>query len=284
MSRLPVPGSDAGTWGGILNDFLEVEHKSDGTLKKASQISGAQQRSEKGQPGGYAPLDGSGKVPAENIPITAATGGALYYKGTFSAASGSYPSSANQGDYWVISGQGTLGGTVYKVNDWLTYNGTSWNKIDNNPPVTSVNGATGAINLANTYEAKNANIQTHISSTSNPHSTTKSQVGLGNVTNDAQLKVADLDVDGTLAANLDTKVASQKAVKAYADTKVPKTTTVNGHALSANVTVTKADVSLGNVTNDVQLKAADLDTSATLAANSDTKIPSQKAVKTYVDT
>lgn len=33
MSRLPTPGSDSGTWGTILNDFLAVEHNSDGTLK-----------------------------------------------------------------------------------------------------------------------------------------------------------------------------------------------------------------------------------------------------------
>jgi len=48
-------------------------------------------------------------------------------------------------------------------------------------------------------------------------------------------------------------------------------------------TVTNSDVGLGSVTNDAQLKVADLDTSGTLTANSDTKIPSQKAVKTYVD-
>jgi hypothetical protein len=33
MSRLPVPGSDTGTWGQILNDFLEVSLNTDGTLK-----------------------------------------------------------------------------------------------------------------------------------------------------------------------------------------------------------------------------------------------------------
>lgn len=33
MSRLPVPGGDSGTWGDILNDFLNVSHNSDGTLK-----------------------------------------------------------------------------------------------------------------------------------------------------------------------------------------------------------------------------------------------------------
>src|SRR6185503_16695374 len=33
MSRLPTPGADSGTWGTVLNDFLSVEHASDGTLK-----------------------------------------------------------------------------------------------------------------------------------------------------------------------------------------------------------------------------------------------------------
>jgi len=33
MARLPVPGSDDGTWGDLLNDFLVVSHNADGTLK-----------------------------------------------------------------------------------------------------------------------------------------------------------------------------------------------------------------------------------------------------------
>jgi len=33
MSRLPTVGSDDGTWGTILNDFLSVSHNADGTLK-----------------------------------------------------------------------------------------------------------------------------------------------------------------------------------------------------------------------------------------------------------
>ncbi len=32
MARLPIPGSDDGTWGDILNTYLEVSHNSDGTL------------------------------------------------------------------------------------------------------------------------------------------------------------------------------------------------------------------------------------------------------------
>ena len=45
----------------------------------------------------------------------------------------------------------------------------------------------------------------------------KTDVGLSNVTNDAQLKSADLDIDGTLASNSDTKISSQKATKTYVD-------------------------------------------------------------------
>ncbi len=33
MARLPIPGSDVGDWGNILNGFLEIAHNSDGTLQ-----------------------------------------------------------------------------------------------------------------------------------------------------------------------------------------------------------------------------------------------------------
>lgn len=38
MARLPVISSDDGVWGSVLNDFLSVEHNSDGTLKLAPDI------------------------------------------------------------------------------------------------------------------------------------------------------------------------------------------------------------------------------------------------------
>lgn len=36
MSRLPIPGSDDGQWGDILNDFLSVSLNGDGTLKSSA--------------------------------------------------------------------------------------------------------------------------------------------------------------------------------------------------------------------------------------------------------
>lgn len=86
------------------------------------------------------------------------------------------------------------------------------------------------------------------------------------------------NADGTLK-----KASDIVDAKVKANAAVPKTTTVNGHELSSNVTVSKSDVGLGNVTNDAQLKVSDLDTDDTLAGNSDVKVASQKAVKAYVD-
>ncbi|MBI1857238.1 hypothetical protein HY003_03715 [Candidatus Saccharibacteria bacterium] len=40
MARLPIPGSDNGTWGNILNDYLSVEHNADGTQKTVSLAKG----------------------------------------------------------------------------------------------------------------------------------------------------------------------------------------------------------------------------------------------------
>lgn len=41
MTRLPQVGSDDGTWGAILNDFLSKAHDSDGSLKTGGIITGA---------------------------------------------------------------------------------------------------------------------------------------------------------------------------------------------------------------------------------------------------
>lgn len=55
-------------------------------------------------------------------------------------------------------------------------------------------------------KADEADLTAHVSNTANPHSVTKSQVGLGNVTNDAQLKIAsnlsDLASASTARTNL----------------------------------------------------------------------------------
>ena len=65
--------------------------------------------------------------------------------------------------------------------------------------------------------------------------------------------------------------------------KVDKTTTVNGHALSSNVTVTKSDVGLGNVTNDAQVKRSEMGAASGVATlDSNGKVLSSQ-LPSYVD-
>jgi hypothetical protein len=89
------------------------------------------------------------------------------------------------------------------------------------------------------YEAKNSNIQSHISSTSNPHNTTKAQIGLTNVPN----------LDTTNAVNNQhthsNKTELDKVTDGDHDVR-----TDNPHA------VTKAQVGLTNVTDVAQLAAS----------------------------
>ena len=65
--------------------------------------------------------------------------------------------------------------------------------------------------------------------------------------------------------------------------KVDKTTTVNGHALSGNVSVTKSDVGLGNVTNDSQVKRSEMGAASGVATlDSAGKVPTSQ-LPSYVD-
>ena len=95
---------------------------------------------------------------------------------------------------------------------------------------------------------------------------TKANIGLGNVDNTA-------DIDKPVST------PQQNAL----NNKVDNTTTVNGHALSENVTITKTDLQLGNVTNDAQVKRSEMGVADGVATLDETgKIPSAQ-LPSYVD-
>jgi hypothetical protein len=87
---------------------------------------------------------------------------------------------------------------------------------NNTPVVLSVKVGGGVSNTELTKTILD-NLISHLTDTANPHSVTKTQVGLGNVDDVQQLPMSYLDTDNTLSANSDTKVPSQKAVKYYID-------------------------------------------------------------------
>lgn len=101
--------------------------------------------------------------------------------------------------------------------------------------------------------------------------------------NDPNFEVRDisayvpLDIDGTLAADSDNKVASQKATKTYVDTGLA--TKVTGPGSATDSDFVQFDGTTGKLVKDGGIS---LDVDGTMAADSDSRVPSQKAVVTYV--
>lgn len=105
--------------------------------------------SEKGAINGVATLDGTGKIPSAQMPLSV-----MDLLGNWNASTNS-PTLAdgvgNQGDVYRISVAGTQdlgsGPFTYQVGDWVYYNGSIWEKGDNIDQVTSVASKTGAVTL-----------------------------------------------------------------------------------------------------------------------------------------
>lgn len=108
------------------------------------------------------------------------------------------------------------------------------NRLPTDIPQANISGLVAALN----------SMTTHMSNTSNPHSVTKTQVGLGNVTNDAQLKASD-KVTSISGSATDTQIPSALSVKKYADTKLVAGDLIGAIStvLTTNLTVNRALVS-----------------------------------------
>jgi predicted heme/steroid binding protein len=95
--------------------------------------------------------------------ITALVGGVMY-EGTWNASTNTptiTSSTGNKGDYYVVSvaGSTTIDGiSDWKVGDWIIFNGSTWQKVDNTDLVSSVNGYTGAVVLTTSDVAEGTNL------------------------------------------------------------------------------------------------------------------------------
>jgi hypothetical protein len=201
---------------------------------------------QKGVAGGIATLDSvSGKIPSSQLPALAITE-------TFVVASQSaqLALTAQEGDVAVRTDQNKSyihnAGTTGTMSDWQEL-------LTPTDAVLSVNGQTGTVSLSTSDIAEGSNLYFTVARVLSSAISGLNSALTGNI------------------ANADT------ILQALGKTANHIGSTANPH------NVTKSQVGLGNVDNVQQLPLSYLDVDASLVANSDLKVPSQKAIKAYVD-
>ena len=243
-------------------------------------------------------IDESGKVLTAALPSSIT--GAVSYHGSFDPASGA-PIPSDTGYYYVSSGVGTIGSISFATGDWLVYrDASSWDKIGNSSanvswanvsdkpstftPATHTQAISTITNLQSALDGKLGTTDTAA------NSTLWASLAMPNITNAAALQVMRLNADksalefatvtggsgdatwgsieGTLSSQTDLQEELDKRPTFYESATEP-TEAVEGD--------------LWIDTSDNSVPYAQIDTDATFAANSDSKVPSQKAVKTAVE-
>lgn len=115
-------------------------------------------------PDGTNPLIKDGKINTKYIPDSVL--GQLEYKGTWDASAGTSGLTVEKGHYYICSKAGSkypnasASSVSFAVGDWVVYNGTSWDKVDNTDAVTMVNGQIGSIK---TYKGEYSELATYYS-------------------------------------------------------------------------------------------------------------------------
>jgi hypothetical protein len=173
-------------------------------ISNATQVSLDQKEDKvnKGQNGGYAGLDATGKVPLNQMPQSVL--GANVYQGTWNAATNSptIPPAAlaNQGWYWVVSVGGTTnidGISTWAPGDWIISNGTAWERIINIDSVSSVNAMTGAVVVTKSHVGL-ANVDNTSDATKNAAAATLTNKTIDGANNTLRVRLDTTDVVNNL--------------------------------------------------------------------------------------
>ncbi|HXH26671.1 MAG TPA: hypothetical protein VNG90_02160 [Candidatus Acidoferrum sp.] len=263
MARLPQVGGDTGDWGTVLNDFLSVEQNPDGSLKIRSDgtLDAYAKDSTVVHNSGAETITGTKTFTAPPVVPTPLQNSHAATKAYVDSTVNAGAPDASASTKGILKLTGDLGGTA----DAPTVPGLS-SKQPLNGDLTTISGLTpsnddvlqrkggvwtnrtpaqlktdlaltktdvGLGNVDNTSDAtKNSAVAALTNKTISGASNTLSNIpesAVTNLTSDlaGKLNTSQLDTDGTLAANSDNNIASQKATKTYVDTNISSKASTN---------------------------------------------------------
>jgi hypothetical protein len=180
----------------------------------------------------------------------ASVAGGLSYQGTWNASTNTPTLTSSvgvNGYYYIVSTAGSTnlnGITDWQIGDWLLFNGSVWQKIDQSNLVTSVNGQTGAVSVG-TVTSVAATAGTGISITGSP------------ITSSGTLTITNSAPDQTVALTGGTGISTSGTYPNFTITNSAPdqtvaltqggTTTITG--TYPNFTISSADQFQGTVTS-----------------------------------
>jgi hypothetical protein len=144
--KIRVIGNGGGTSQFVIDTLASLQNQINNFQALPSQT---------GNAGKFLTTDGTN-------PSWASVAGGLSYQGTWNASTNSptlASSAGTNGYYYIVGTAGSTnlnGITDWQVGDWLLFNGSTWQKLDQTNLVTSVAGRTGAITLSNSDVAGSA--------------------------------------------------------------------------------------------------------------------------------
>lgn len=255
VARLPIPGSDDGTWGQVLNEFLDVAHDADGTLRASGTIAGKADDSVVVHNTGAESVAGtktfnaSPIVPSPTSPSHATT--KAYVDGLVTAGAPDATTSSKgivqlAGDLGGTATSPTVPGLAGKEPTVTAGASTDYYRGDKTwQPLTKA--AVGLANVDNTTDAAkpiSTATQTALNAKANAATLITAGAGLtggGDLSTDRTLAVAnDASTQKVRISKAGTLVGTRQELNLIEGSNVTLTTTDNGGSNRVDVTVAAA--------------------------------------------
>lgn len=175
---------------------------------------------------------------------------------------------ANEGNYYICSADGTFAGVSLLTGDWLISTGSGWTKIDNTDAVTGVKG-----NAESTYRTGNVNI-----TADNVMPTQTGNGGKYLTTDGTNVSWGTVDALPSQTSQSGKFLTTNGTSASWASAVTP-----DGTQTLTNKTIDADDNTISDLTTS-NLKSGVLQTTVRATSSaSDTAIPSEKAVASAIE-